>query len=332
MKILFSSHFFPPSVGGIEEVGGILASEFARRGHEVIVVTQTIEEAEFPFQSFQVKRGVGMGELVRLTRWSDVVFHNNVSLRTAWPLAVIRRPWVVAHHTWIARVDGRRALVDKVKLRAIKGARNVAVSGAIAAKLGVEARVIPNPYRDDVFRRTNEGAREGDVVFLGRLVSDKGVDILIGALGVLKERGIRLRTTIVGDGPEMGRLKVLAEELEVSFVGVKRDGELVEVLNRHKVMVVPSRWEEPFGLVALEGMACGCVPVAAGVGGLPEVVGEAGVVFSGGDCSKLASSIEKLVCDPAELEKLREKAAAHLERFRAERIAGDLQVLEEAVG
>jgi glycosyltransferase involved in cell wall biosynthesis len=328
VKILFSSHFFPPGIGGIEEVGGILAHEFATRGHEVIVVTRTMAGKWFPFE---VRRRPSLSELPGLTRWSDVVFHNNVSLRTAWPLAAIRRPWVVAHHTWISRTDGRLAAVDRMKLRVVRGATNVAVSGAIAAKLGgfgIKSRVVPNPYRDDVFRRTNMGARAGDVMFLGRLVSDKGVDLLIEALGMAKARA-----TIVGDGPERGALEAQARRLgvEVTFTGVKRDAELVELLNQHRVLVVPSRWEEPFGVVALEAMACGCVPVVARAGGLPEAVGEAGATFERGDARGLAECLGELLGGDARLEDLRRRAPGHLEWHRSAAVAARyIEVLEEA--
>jgi len=322
MKILFSSHFFPPGVGGIEEVGGILAWEFMRAGHEVIVVTQTREVAEFPFD---VRREPGAAELVELTRWSDVVFHNNISLRTGWPLAIFRRPWVVAHHTWLARPDGRLAAQDRLKRKAICGARNIAVSKAIAAKLDVPARVIPNPWREEVFRSSNDGAREG-VIFVGRLVSDKGVDLLLEALAMLKN----VPATIVGDGPERGALESAAGS-GVRFAGVKRDGELAELLNQHRLLVVPSRWEEPFGIVPLEGMACGCVPVVAGSGGLPEAVGNAGVIFEKGNARALADCIGRLLADEAAVKDLRQRAPAHLERHRPGVIAAQyLQEIEEA--
>jgi len=331
VKILLSSHFFPPGIGGIEEVSCLLAHEFARRGHEIIVVTRTMSEGPDRYP-FEVKRGPRLVALPGLTRWSDVVFHNNISLRTAWPLALIRRPWVVAHQTWIARMDGSRAAVDRLKLRAIRGARNVAVSRAIATTLGVEARLIPNPYRDEVFRRTNAGARVGDVMFLGRLVRDKGVDLLLDALGILKERGARPRTTIVGAGPEREALEAQARRLgiEATFAGARRDAELAAMLNGHRLLVAPSRWEEPFGVVALEAMACGCVPVVAGAGGLPEAVGEAGVTFEKGDPQGLAECLEGLLGDETRLEELRRRAPAHLDRHRAAVIAGRyLEVIEE---
>jgi glycosyltransferase involved in cell wall biosynthesis len=331
VKILFSSHVFPPGVGGIEVVGGILAHEFTRRGHEVIVVTQTAGHGKFPFE---VRRAARLGELPGLTRWSDIVFHNNISLRTAWPLAWIKRPWVVAHHTWIARANGRLAPVDKLKLRAIRAATNIAVSKPIAAKLGVPARVIPNPYRDDLFHRTNTGPRDRELIFLGRLVSDKGIDLLLEALAILKARGMTPRATLVGDGPEREALEAQARRLgvEATFAGVTQDAELVSLLNGHQLLVVPSRWEEPFGIVALEGMACGCVPVVARAGGLPDAVGHAGVIFEKGNARDLADSIEHLLADEARLEALRQLAPEHLKRHRAAVIAQQyLEVLETAL-
>ena len=331
MKILLSSHLFPPSIGGIEEVSSILAHEFARRRHEVIVVTQTMGKGTFPFE---VRRRPPLARLPGLTRWSDVVFHNNISLRTAWPLAAIRRPWIIAHQTWIARPDGRRAPVDRLKLRAIRRARNVAVSRAIAAKLGVESRVIPNPYRDEVFRATSTGPRTGDVIFLGRLVSDKGVDLLLDALAILKARRPQLRAAIVGDGPERPALEAQGRrlDLDVTFTGSRRGDDLVALLNRHRLLVVPSRWEEPFGIVAIEGMACGCIPVVARAGGLPEAVDAAGVTFETGNPRALADCIEGLLGDENRMAELRDRAPAHLERHRASAIAAQyLELFEEAL-
>ncbi|MGA3170680.1 MAG: glycosyltransferase family 4 protein [Chthoniobacteraceae bacterium] len=331
MNILFSSHFFPPGIGGIEEVSRILALEFTRRGHEVIVITQSPGHADFPFE---VRRAPPLSALVPFTRWADLVLHNNISLRTAWPLALIRRPWVIAHQTWIARADGRRAPVDNLKLWSLRHARNIAASRALAAAMPVESRVIPNPYRDEIFRVTNTGPRERDLIFVGRLVTDKGVDILLGALAILKERGIQPRASIVGDGPERETLETHAKRLgvEPEFTGAMQGGELAAMLNNHRLLVVPSRWEEPFGIVALEAIACGCVPLVARAGGLPEAVGDAGTTFEKSDARALADRLESLLSDAPALEDFRRRAPAHLERHRPAVIAGQyLAVMEESL-
>ena len=100
MRILFSSHVFAPSVGGIEKVSELLAAEFVRQGHEVRLITQT--EGSGPDEHlFAVYRRPSVAKLFKLLRWCDVCFHNNISLPRAWPLLFVWRPWVVAHHVWI---------------------------------------------------------------------------------------------------------------------------------------------------------------------------------------------------------------------------------------
>ncbi len=111
-----------------------------------------------------------------------------------------------------------------------------------------------------------------------------------------------------------------------------RTPDLVPLLNRHQLLAIPSRWEEPFGVVALEAMACGCMPVAADAGGLPEAVGDAGMLFANGNAAALADSIGTLLNDPALIEALRGRAAAHLARHRPGVVAEQyLAVFEEAL-
>jgi len=336
MKILLSSHFFHPSVGGIEVVSEILAREFARAGHEVKVITQTGADdgTSFPFA---VYRRPGAVALLGLVEWCDVFFHNNISLRTAWPLLLRRRPWVVAHHTWIARVDGAIGRRDRLKHFVLRWARNIAVSEALRAEIAAPAVVIGNPYREDLFRQEPGAVRDRDLIFVGRLVHDKGLDLLVQALARLHARGIAPLLTVVGSGPEEPALRELcirlSLEAQVTFAGTKTGSDLAALLNRHRLIVVPSRWQEPFGLVALEGIACGCVPLVANCGGLPDAVGDAGVTFQHGDVVDAASSIEKLLVGDAALDRYRQAAPSHLAGHTARTVAQQyLRVIEEAVG
>jgi len=335
MRILISSHFFHPSVGGIEEVSRILAHEFVRAGHDVKVVTQTSEndEADFPFA---VHRCPGVCELLRLVKWCDVFLHSNISLQTAWPLLLRRRPWVVAHHTWIARVNGSTGWRDRLKRSVLRRACNIAVSEALRAQIAAPAVVIGNPYRNTLFRCESAAVRDRELVFLGRLVDDKGVDLLLQALARVRVRGSKPRLTIIGRGPEESALRQLSSQLgldaQVEFVGQASGADLVELLNRHRVLVVPSRWREPFGLVALEGMACGCVPLVADCGGLPDAIGDAGVKFRHQDTEDAACWIEKLLAPDADLSLYRAAAPAHLAKHTAEAVAARyLEVLEGVV-
>lgn len=320
MKILFCSVPFRPSIGGIETVSSLLAEQFHRQGHRVTLLTQTpfdgVDEEPYP-----VVRSASAARLCALVADADVVFHNNISLRMGWPLLVMpRKRWVVAHHTWLPRTGAGR-----LKRALLRRASNITVSRAMADDLPLPAQVLPNPYRSDLFCRMDAVPRDRDIVFLGRLVSDKGVSVLVDALGQLARAGLRPSVTLVGDGPEEAALRAQVARLglagQVQFAG-RQDGQaLVRLLNAHRLLVVPSVWEEPFGLVALEGLACGCVPVVARSGGLPEAVGRCGVVFNKGSAPGLARALARLLQNPAAQHNLLAHAPEHLARHRPEAVA-----------
>ena len=97
-------------------------------------------------------------------------------------------------------------------------------------------------------------------------------------------------------------------------------------------MVVPSIWNEPFGVVALEGLACGCVVIGSEGGGLKQAVGPAGLTFANGDAEGLASALEQVLCDPAVQERFRAAAPAHLALHQPAAVAKRyLEVFEQAV-
>jgi glycosyltransferase involved in cell wall biosynthesis len=95
---------------------------------------------------------------------------------------------------------------------------------------------------------------------------------------------------------------------------------------------VPSRWPEPFGIVALEGIACGCVVVGSSQGGLSEAIGLGGITFENGHCPSLAAALKRLLSDPALEESLRRAGPAHLRHFETSAVTrAYLQLMEEVV-
>lgn len=317
MKILISSHFFAPSVGGIELVSGILADEFHRLGHEIRVITRTPDPENKARLPFPVFRQPGRSGIKAQIRWCDVYLQSNISLATLWPALLSRKPVLVVHHTWISRVDGRIGWQDRLKLFATRLVRrNLAVSTALAATIPVRCGVVANPYRDDVFTEDSLAVRDRDLVFVGRLVSDKGCSILLEALARLAAEAIRPSLTVVGSGPELENLQAQAMSSglagQVVFAGQKTGPELAALLNRHRILVVPSLWKEPFGIVALEGIACGCAAVGSSGGGLPDAIGPCGVTFPNGDHRVLAERLRELLADPGCLASYRVAAPGHL--------------------
>jgi glycogen(starch) synthase len=322
LNILISSHHFRPSIGGIETASELLASEFVTLGHEVRVVTQTPGENDLPFE---VHRCPAAGELLRHVRWCDVFWQNNISLRTLWPAALIRRPVFITYQTWITNPRGEIDLAARYKLFFARFARSIAISRAIAEQLPLESVITGNPYDNDVFRKFDWPERDGDLVCVARLVSDKGVDLLIDALSMLRESGIETHVTIVGDGPERPALETQVRDLKlqahVDFVGSQTAGELAATLNQHRILVVPSRWPEPFGIVALEGIACGCAVVGSDQGGLADAIGPCGVTFRNNDTPALAERLAELITNPERREGLMANAASHLARFTKRNVA-----------
>lgn len=319
MKILIYSPLFYPSVGGIETVTYLLARELAKAGQTVKVVCQTAatDERTFPFA---VIRNPSPWQLLKLTRWCQVYFQGCVSLKGLWPLLAIPRPLVVTHHTWYRRLDGSLSIPDRLKRWVTYFATNIAISNAIAQNIPAPSLVIPNPYESDVFYEMPEIRRDRELVFLGRLVSDKGADLLIAALKQLKQRGLTPKLTSIGTGPEADNLKQQVQQFglssQVNFVGVKVGNELAQCLNAHQILVVPSRWQEPFGVVALEGIACGCVVVGSAGGGLKEAIGPCGLTFPNGDVEALAEILWDLLQYPHKLASYQANARSHLQKHQ----------------
>lgn len=334
MKILISSHVFYPSVGGIEEVSSTLAHEFVNLGHEVKLVTQS-QATETKIFPFEIIRQPQPKQIFNLVQWCDVFFHNNVSLQIVWPLLIIRKPWIVTHQTWIARIDGSLSWQDYLKRLLLQFASCVSISQAISDCIPTPSVIIGNPYRDELFYEMPEIPRDRELVFLGRLVSDKGVDLLIAALGQLKIHGFTPHLTIIGTGSEESFLRNLAQDLgvlsQINFVGIKTGIELVQLLNAHQIMVVPSRWLEPFGVVALEGIACGCVVVGSEGGGLKDAIGPCGATFPNGNVQALSQILSDLLTNPYKLSTYRAKANTHLPHYKRSEVAkAYLKVFEAA--
>ncbi|MBV9007917.1 MAG: glycosyltransferase family 4 protein [Verrucomicrobia bacterium] len=317
MKILFSSYAYAPGIGGIETVSALLAREFVAAGNDIVLVTESGGESAAK-EVFPVIRRPSVAQLRQCLRWCDVVFQNNISLRHLIPALLARKPVLLVHQTWTRNTRGEIGWNDRIKRLLLHRASNVAISTAIARDVDAPCQVIGNPYEDRVFRLLPEIARDRDIIFVGRLVSDKGVDLLLSAGRVLRPAPT---VTIVGSGPEEEKLRDLARGMDVVFAGAKREHELAQLLNRHHIIAVPSRWAEPFGVVALEGIACGCVAVASNGGGLPEAIGNCGLTFSNGNEHELRKCLQRLMTDASLRECLRANAPAHLEHFRGGNIA-----------
>ena len=170
--------------------------------------------------------------------------------------------------------------------------------------------------------------------FLGRLVSTKGMHILLQAAYRLKSEGRRFRLKILGNGPERAALeaqtRVLGLSDEVAFSGyvpqVMVEGHLADTA----AVIMPSLAGEVFGLVAAEQMMRGRLLIAADIGGLGEVVGDAGLKFPAGDVEGLAGCLRQVLETPHLVSELRHKARERaLTLFREDRMVAEHLALYE---
>jgi glycosyltransferase involved in cell wall biosynthesis len=154
--------------------------------------------------------------------------------------------------------------------------------------------------------RTPTGAThddEGRVSYLGRLDQAKGLSVLMdGWDGYLaRDADTSLRLSIAGNGPLMPVIQEWARRRpSVDLLGVlDRDG-CRDLIARSRAVIVPSAWEETFGLVVVEAMAGGVPVIAARHGSLPELVGDGdnGILFRPGDAGDLSSVLEGVAADP----------------------------------
>ena len=119
---------------------------------------------------------------------------------------------------------------------------------------------------------------------------------------------------MAGDGPEKSRLELLALSLglarHVDFLGWVAPDRVGSMINTSTVVVVPSRWPEPFGLVALQAAQMGRPVVACRVGGLPEVVEDerTGLLVAADDEQAMADTIESLLSDVLFAKRMGERA------------------------
>jgi glycosyltransferase involved in cell wall biosynthesis len=159
------------------------------------------------------------------------------------------------------------------------------------------------------------------VAYLGRLVEEKGVFTLLHAAAELKRRGTSFHLAMAGLAPggERGKLEALAEQLGLGTEHFSlRDATNAPeaMLAAADVAVIPSQWPEPFGLAAIEAMACGAVAIVSDAGILPEIIGRENTscIFPQGNAGLLADRLSTVLGNPELRASL---GAAGLERVRA---------------
>lgn len=297
MKLLIYTPVFYPSTGGIETFNSLLAQGLASNGFEIVVITPISDSCDDSQFNFKVVRGADFKVFWRYYKWCDVYLQSVLSLKGIWPLMLKRKKWIVVHHTcsfysW----DQSPTAISYLKHIVTMFAKNIAVSNAVGINLKLSNyKVIWNAYNNKVFKCLNWNKRK-DFIFVGRLVTEKGGNLLIDAYNdYLKLSKYQWKLTIIGDGPEKEDLARLVSKYGitdfVSFKGKRTGNDLVHELNIHHTLIVPSLCKEAFGIIALEGIACGCFCLVSDSDGLQEAAGARAILFKKGSVKDLVKKM-----------------------------------------
>lgn len=171
--------------------------------------------------------------------------------------------------------------------------------------------------RQHIRTRYNLPRDEPIIGYVGRLYPLKGVDLLLQALKKIEH--LRWTAVIVGDGRSREELELLTSSLQLTervlFLGEKPPEEIPNIMNALDILVLPSRKTneglEQFGRVLIEAMACKTCVVGSDSGGIPTVIGNAGLIFQENNAVELAECLASLITNP---EKRMELAEAGYER------------------
>jgi glycosyltransferase involved in cell wall biosynthesis len=146
------------------------------------------------------------------------------------------------------------------------------------------------------------------MAFVGRFVSEKGIPVLLQAVALLKREGLDFEVRLIGDGPELGNLEniIRREDLGdiVKVAGFLRGEAMIKALSDVQVVIMPSVWEETAGLSAIEQMMRGRLVIASDIGGLGEVIGDAGLRCVPGNADSLANCMKSVILDRSLIDSL----------------------------
>ncbi len=376
MRLLVINSEFPPIGGGAGSASAFLSAALAERGQEVAVLTsrfadlphremqQGVDVIRIPALRQRADRSEALEQIifvgssalhaVRLARrWKPdavIAFFGVPSGPAAWLLNKFHRiPYVVSLRG--GDVPGFRPYDFGTYHRLIgpflkviwRDAAAVVANSQGLLKLakdfmpGQDIQVIPNGVDSTVFPFEEREWTLPKLLFTGRLVYQKGLDILLEALGGLKDLAWQL--TLVGDGPQRSSLAMQAQGLgiteHITFVGWQPRQALPQLYREANLFVLPSR-HEGMPNALLEAMSSGLPAIASCIAGNEELVldGQTGLLFPSGDVPALREALRALLTDASRRETMGAVARARVEKDFAwsqvaEKYLGLLSTLEK---
>jgi glycosyltransferase involved in cell wall biosynthesis len=319
MRILIIASELPPVTSGVAQSTDRLVRGLRQQGHEV----DTLSRADAPYFRYGEVRLSALGiRLLRLApeiarRYEVINVHGPVPTISDVSLMLLRAirgkggPRILYTHHWTLEFDrGLLAGLDGPYMKAhqllTRLADHVAVESEAYADLfngsGPPVSVVPCGVDFERFRPSGPTGYDGTeplrVLFVGQLRPYKGTAVAIDAVAGQPD----LSLTVVGRGPEEASLRrrlIESRADNIHITGYLDDDALVDAYREHDVCVLPSTNRlEAFGLVLLEGMAAGCIPVASDLPGVRDFARSNGLLVAPGDPQDLRWALQALAARP----------------------------------
>ncbi len=243
-------------------------------------------------------------------------------IATAKLSRILRIPYVITEHHGIIRELLKKKYLRKMMVPAYSEAYKVIAVSENTKQAILEAGVppaklcvIPNGVDFKLFRPRKQITSIHKLIYVGNLLEQKGIHILLQAMSLLKRDDLSL--SIVGEGVYQKELEAIVHELDltaqVKFLGARPANEIPELISEHDALVHPS-FLESFGIVVVEAMACG-LPVLAtrNCGSEHIVTDETGIIVPARDPQALADGILSLIGTKWDSAKIRDYAIKHYE-------------------
>lgn len=237
------------------------------------------------------------------------------SIVSVWGTDVLEAPTLTPLHRWITRhALARAGAITATGLRLAEATLPYAPERKPVA-------VIPYGVDLDLFDGVRPPRAPSRIVVgaLSRLSPEKGLDYLLRAVALLRDRGLDIGILLAGDGPSREQLERIARDTgiadRVEFTGAIEHAAAPDLLRRLDIFAMPSTWEG-FGVSALEASAMRLPVVASNVHGIPDVVldGETGILTPPTDVAAIAAAIARLAGDAALRDRLADAGRRYVER------------------
>lgn len=320
----------PEHYGGIERIVHLLATGLARRGHEVTLFAHPDSRVPCELVAWHGTRSTSHADTARnaaqLAAWMrgrpahPRVVHSIARLAYMAPLFASRMPKIQSYQREVSPRSVRWGhLLSRGSVSFTACSANCAGTGNVAGRW----RVIHNAVQLDRYPFRRDVAADAPLVFLGRIEAVKGAH---NAIEVARRTGRKL--VIAGNVPETAdpayarRILAACDGERIVYAGPVNDARKADLLGSAAALLFPIEWEEPFGIVMIEALACGTPVLAMRRGSVPEVIDDG---VTGVHCA----DVDAMVASVARIDSLDRTACRRAveTRFSAERVVEQYEAL-----